>query len=77
MERYHVGDAAFYTELEGDKTAGERAMYQTFLIQTDYVPNKIVEAQALGIELDQDYTEILHARAFARAQMSMLDKMKE
>lgn len=72
LERYHVGGADFYTALEGNAAAGEAAFYQTFLIRTDYVPNKIVEAQALGIELDQDYTEVLQARAYARQRLSEL-----
>ena len=77
LQRYHIGPAESYATLECSAEAGMAVMYQTFLIQTDYIPNKIIEAQALGVPIDQDYTEILQARAFARAQLSMLDEMKE
>ena len=45
--------------------------YQTFLIITDYIPNKIIEAQVLGIEWD-DYTHELHARQYARDKINEL-----
>ena len=39
---------------------------QSYLKQTDYIANKIVEYQVLGKELDQDYTETLLKREEAR-----------
>ena len=77
MERYKIRDVNFYVQLEGSEAAGTAAMYRSFLIQTDYVPNKIIEAQALGTPLDQDYTEILQARAYARAQLGAADGNEE
>lgn len=70
LERYHVGTSEFYTTLSGgNESEGLKTLYQTFLIQTDYIPNKIIEAQALGTALEEDYTEVLQARAFARKQL--------
>ena len=46
--------------------------YSTFLIQTDYVANKIAEALYLGEELDEDYTAVLQARKFARNKINEL-----
>ena len=45
--------------------------YHTFLIQTDHIPNKIIEAQILG-EPAEDYTEILRYRQFARDEINRL-----
>ena len=52
----------------------EADWYQTFLIQSDYVANKIAEAMYLGETLDEDYTEVLQARKYARA---MINTIKE
>ena len=46
--------------------------YNTFLIQTDYVANKIAEALYLGEELDNDYTDVLQARKYARQKVNEL-----
>ena len=46
--------------------------YRTFLIQTDHIPNKIIEAQILG-EPAEDYTEILRYRQFARDEINKLE----
>ena len=70
LQRYHIGAIEDYAALEGSIKAGEETMYRTFLIQTDYIPNKIIEAQSLGIPIDQDYTQILQARAYARQKLS-------
>jgi hypothetical protein len=47
-------------------TDSQENMYRTFLIQTDYIPAKIAEAQYLRIKLDEDYTAILAYRQMAR-----------
>ena len=47
--------------------------YRGFLIATDHIPNKVVEAQILGTETD-DYTEILNYRQFARDEINRLSK---
>ena len=43
--------------------------YQTFLEATDYMANKIIEAQFLNTECD-DYTEELQARQYARDKIN-------
>ena len=56
-----------------DKTKeGQIFYYQTFLSQTDYVSNKIIEAKVLGKETE-DYTEVLEARQFARDEINRLE----
>ena len=70
LVRYNMGNIEDYEALAGSKEKGKYDFYRTFLIQTDYLPNKIIEAQALGIPIDQDYTQILQARAYARQKLS-------
>ena len=77
IARYNMGNIEDYEALAGSKEKGKYDFYRTFLIQTDYVPNKIIEAQAMGEQVDQDYTEILQARAYAREQISFMDSKKE
>ena len=77
LVRYNMGNIEDYEALAGSKEKGKYDFYRTFLIQTDYVPNKIIEAQAMGEQVDQDYTEILQARAYAREQISFMDSKKE
>lgn len=43
--------------------------YQTFLIMTDYIPNKLVESNFLGIECD-DYSSEIQARQYARDKIN-------
>ena len=64
LERYNMAEMYCY-ESEID-------FYQTFLIQTDHIPNKIIEAQILG-EPAKDYTEILRYRQFARDEINRLE----
>ena len=45
-----------------------------YLINTDYIANKIIEYQFLGKELDNDYTETLNKREEAR---EIIRKYKE
>lgn len=77
LARYHMACMEDYENMAGGRKQGEYVFYRTFLIQTDYVPNKIIEAQAMGEQVDQDYTEILQARAYAREQISFMDSKKE
>lgn len=60
-------------EFEWDATGfdSELDMYYHYLESTDHIPNKIVEAQALGIE-PNDYTEVLEKRADARRHINEL-----
>lgn len=49
----------------------ERMYYQLFLSVTDHIPNKIIEAQVLGVEVD-DYREILEYRQYCREMINKL-----
>lgn len=62
-KKYQLADITEY-ECEQD-------FYYTFLIQTDHIPNKIIEAQILG-EPIEDYTEILRYRQFARDEINRI-----
>ena len=74
LDKYHIADLQTYINLSGgNESEGLKTLYQTFLIQTDYIPNKIIEAQVLGETLDEDYTEVLQARKYARQQISNLN----
>lgn len=46
--------------------------YQQFLMSTDHIPNKIIEAQVLGLEID-DYKEILEYRQYCREMINQLN----
>ena len=63
LDKYDIADKSFYDS--------EVDYYRTFLLQTDHIPNKIIEAQALG-EPSEDYTEILRWRQFARDEINRL-----
>lgn len=60
---------------EGFDDAGIEKYYcNVFLEKTDHIPNKIIEAQALGKEID-DYTEILNLRQMARERINELENV--
>ena len=48
-----------------NKIVCEKEYYEDFLQRTDYVCNKIIELQILGLDC-KDYTSLLEARNFAR-----------
>ena len=56
-EKYHLADITEYET--------ESVFYETFLIQTDFIPNKILE----GVATSADYADELHYREFARQQI--------
>ena len=58
-----------YKEFFDDSAEVEVDYYKAFLIRTDHIPNKIIEAQILGEEVE-DYTEILQARKYARKKIN-------
>lgn len=49
-----------------DEEKNELYKSKQYLIDTDYIANKIIEYQFLGKELDNDYTETLNKREEAR-----------
>ena len=44
--------------------------YERFLKNTDYIANKIIEAQVLNLSCD-DYKDVLLARQYARDQINL------
>ena len=72
LARYHMACMEDYEKIAGGRKQGEYDFYRTFLIQTDYVPNKMIEAQAVVTPRVQAYTQILQARAYARQRLSEL-----
>lgn len=57
-EKYHLADITEYET--------ESVFYETFLIQTDFIPNKILE----GVATSADYVDELYYREIARQQIS-------
>lgn len=71
LEKYHMVTLEEYKEIFEDSIEVEIDYYKTFLIQTDHIPNKIIEAQILGEEVG-DYTEILLSRKYARDKINKI-----
>ena len=57
-EKYHLADITEYET--------ESVFYETFLIQTDFIPNKILE----GVATSEEYANELYYREFARRQIN-------
>ena len=57
-EKYHLADISEYET--------ESEFYETFLIQTDFIPNKILE----GVATSEEYADELYYREVARQQIS-------
>ena len=57
-EKYHLADITEYET--------ESVFYETFLIQTDFIPNKILE----GVATSEEYANELYYREFARQQIN-------
>ena len=43
LEKYNMASLETYKEMFGDSLDTEKNYYRTFLIQTDHIPNKIIE----------------------------------
>ena len=56
--KYHLADITEYET--------ESEFYETFLIQTDFIPNKILE----GVATSEEYADELYYREFARQQIN-------
>ena len=65
-EKYHMNSLENELELFGDNENTRRGWYETFLIQTDHIPNKILE----GAATSADYADELYYREFARQQIN-------
>lgn len=71
LKKYNMKSLEEYKQRFGDSVETETEFYRTFLIQTDHIPNKIIEAQIMGARID-DYTEILQLRQNARKEINRL-----
>lgn len=52
----------------------KRDWYTTFLIQSDYCALKAAEAVYLNKPADEELTEVIEARAYAREQINAIDQ---
>ena len=66
LKKYNMSSLEEYKKDFGDSADIEKMFYETFLIQTDFIPNKILE----GVATSADYANELYYREFARQQMS-------
>ena len=62
----------WYKEQHGDTLDTEVTFYKTFLIVTDYIPSKMMEAQLAGEMLTEDYSAVLQYRKEAREEINRL-----
>lgn len=70
LARYHMGGMQDYEKIG----MPAQFFYQTFLTQTDYVAAKLSEAAYLGQAPDEDYTEVLAARQYAREEINKIER---
>lgn len=63
-----------YQILSVDFYGGEKGQLLNFLIATDYVASKIAESIYLKRQIDEDYTEVLQAREWARERINELSE---
>ena len=63
----------WYLERYGDTLDTRMTYYRTFLMQTDYVANKIAESLYLGTPVEEKYRAVLEQRAQARVEIEKLE----
>lgn len=66
LERYNMKSLEEYKEDVGNFADTEKMFYETFLIQTDFIPSKILE----GVATSEEYADELYYREFARQQIN-------
>lgn len=69
LQKYKVCTPEEYQAMFGDNVDTVLMFYETFLIQTDHIPNKIIEAKMLNEET-KDYTDILLLRKYCRSKIN-------
>lgn len=65
-EKYNMTSLEEYKNEFGDSADTEKMFYETFLIQTDFISNKILE----GVATSEDYVDELYYREIARREIS-------
>ena len=73
LQKFHMNTLAEYKTDFGDSTEVEIFYYHTFLIQSDYISNKIADAAALQEPFKPEYLEILQLRQEARDRINELE----
>ena len=76
LKKYDMKSLEEYEKDYGNSLDTEIGFYQTFLMQTDYIDNKLNEEYILGASksaLKEKYGEILELRKFAREQINRLE----
>ena len=68
LNKYEMDNMDHYIKGYGEEE-GTLAFCLAFLTLTDHIPNKIIEAQVLGTDID-DYIEILELRQQARNKIN-------
>lgn len=68
LDKYEMDNLDHYIKGFGEKE-GTLAFCRAFLVLTDHIPNKIIEAQILENSID-DYTNILELRQQARDKIN-------
>ena len=69
LEKYNMKSLEEYKEDVGNFADTEKMFYETFLIQTDFIPNKILE----GVATSADYANELYYREVARQELDKLN----
>lgn len=72
LNRFSMQTLDWYKEQNGDTLDTEVTFYKTFLIVTDYIPSKMMEAQLAGEMLTEDYSAVLQYRKAAREEINRL-----
>ena len=72
LNRFSMQTLDWYKEQHGDTLDTEVTFYKTFLIVTDYVPSKMMEAQLAGETVNEDYSMVLQYRKEAREAINAL-----
>lgn len=76
LNKYGMKTLDGYKEDFGDSIDTEIVFYKTFLVQTDYIDNKILEGIVYGKspeELKSKYGDILEIREYCREQINRLE----
>ena len=68
-EKYHMNSLENELELFGDNENTRCGWYETFLLQTDFIANKILE----GAATSADYADELYYREVARQELDKLN----
>lgn len=73
LNRFYMQTLDWYKEQHGDTLDTEVTFYKTFLIVTDYIPSKMMEAQLAGETINEDYSAVLQYRKEAREKINALE----